>query len=91
MLSFEAFVVNLGLLYKTAQFIFCLSLIGIISGLSHVNQTTTNYGVSLFRFCSPDCCKAKYELLLQYFFSEPKGFVSLSTAHVLALLPELGR
>lgn len=29
--------------------------------------------------------------LLQYFFSEPEGFVSLSTARILALLPELGR
>lgn len=28
--------------------------------------------------------------LLQYFFSEPKGFVSLSTACILALLPEPG-
>lgn len=28
--------------------------------------------------------------LLQYFFSKPKGFVNLSTAHILALLPEQG-
>lgn len=28
--------------------------------------------------------------LLQWFFSEPKGFVSLNTAHALLLPPELG-
>lgn len=77
MLLFETSVVNLGLLYKTEQFIFCFSLIGILSGLSHVNQNTTNYRVSLFRFCNPDCCNAKYELFVAIFLLGAQGFCQL--------------
>lgn len=72
MLPFEVSIVNLGPLYKTGQFIFYLSLTGIISALAHINQNTTNYRVSLF--CSSDCFDARYKLFVAVFLLRAQGF-----------------
>lgn len=73
MLTSELSVVIFGLLYKTEEFIFCMSLTAIISGFSQVNQNHTTCRV----FCILDCCNTECDLLVAIFFSQSLRVLSV--------------